>query len=73
LLQNLRGESPEKGIITAILAIAQSLNRRVVATGVETEAQGEILRQLNCKIVQGAWVSGLLSVEEMTAFIRDRV
>ena len=73
LLQNLREESPEKGIITAILAIAQSLNRRVVANGVETEAQGKILRQLKAKIVQGAWVSQPLSAQEMTAFIRDRL
>lgn len=40
-------------LITAIVAIAQSLDIKVVAEGVETMAQMELLRELGCDIGQG--------------------
>lgn len=81
LIRELKNPSQESGLIAAIVAIAGSLNLRVVAEGVETEAQVEILRQLlgqllgqpNRGVVQGHWVSQPLSAKEMTTFLRDRL
>ena len=40
-------------IITGIIALAKSLNLKVVAEGVEDAEQEAILRELNCDIMQG--------------------
>jgi EAL domain-containing protein (putative c-di-GMP-specific phosphodiesterase class I) len=40
-------------IITAIIAMAHSLNIKTIAEGVETEEQWKLLRNLRCDIIQG--------------------
>ena len=77
LIRDLKDQSQESGIVAAIVAIAGSLNLRIVAEGVETDAQVEILRHLmghlNRGVVQGNWVSQPLCAKEMTTFLRDRL
>lgn len=47
-------DSPEtRGLVTNIITLAKSLSLLVVAEGVETEAQAEVLRQLCCDELQG--------------------
>ena len=47
-------DDPDDGaIVTAIIAMARGLDLRVVAEGVETEGQAEILRLLECDLAQG--------------------
>ncbi|MFW5444355.1 MAG: EAL domain-containing protein [Methylococcaceae bacterium] len=43
----------ESSIVQAIVALANSLNKSVVAMGVEKEAQAVYLKQLNCHAMQG--------------------
>jgi predicted signal transduction protein with EAL and GGDEF domain/DNA-binding response OmpR family regulator len=40
-------------VVTAIIALARSLGLRVVAEGVETVQQMEVLRRLGCEVMQG--------------------
>lgn len=48
-------KDPQNGaIVTAILALARALNLRVVAEGVESQAQLRFLRGLRCDSVQGS-------------------
>ncbi|MGA2114334.1 MAG: EAL domain-containing protein [Bryobacteraceae bacterium] len=44
-------------IVQSILQLAQSLGRDVVAEGIETAEQAELLRQLGCGYGQGFWYS----------------
>ena len=52
-------ENSQKSVqlVALILGIAKTLNIRVVAEGVENEAQLKILKELGCTIVQGYYFS----------------
>ena len=50
---DLRDESPERTIVNAIVTMGHALGLRVVAEGVETELQRDILRRLKCDEMQG--------------------
>jgi diguanylate cyclase (GGDEF)-like protein/PAS domain S-box-containing protein len=46
-------DSNDASLVTAVIAVAHSLHLRVIAQGVETEAQVGLLRSLRCDEVQG--------------------
>lgn len=46
-------EGDNRLITTAIIQLASSLGMKVVAEGVESDAQSQVLRSLGCEIVQG--------------------
>jgi diguanylate cyclase (GGDEF)-like protein/PAS domain S-box-containing protein len=46
-------DTDDASVVTAVIAVAHSLGLRVVALGVETEAQVTLLRSLGCDEVQG--------------------
>ena len=56
-------------IITAVIAMAHALGMLVVAEGVETPAQLEILRTLGCDIAQGNYFSNPLTAPQLSARI----
>ncbi|MEA5535607.1 EAL domain-containing protein [Crocosphaera sp. XPORK-15E] len=68
-IRDLRGTSEELGIISAILAIGKGFNLRVVAEGVETQEQLEILQNLNCEEIQGYWFSRPLPTKDATELL----
>lgn len=55
-------------IVTTIISLAHSLGLKVVAEGVETEAQRNTLRLLKCDEIQGYLVSPPLSGERFEAW-----
>ena len=46
-------DADDASVVTAVIAVAHSLGLRVVAQGVESEAQVVLLRSLGCDEVQG--------------------
>jgi EAL domain-containing protein (putative c-di-GMP-specific phosphodiesterase class I) len=56
-------------IVGAILALAQSLNLRVLAEGVETPSQIEFLRARGCRVTQGYFFSKPVSPERFTELL----
>jgi EAL domain-containing protein (putative c-di-GMP-specific phosphodiesterase class I) len=54
----------DASVVTAVIAVAHSLDLRVVAQGVETEAQVTLLRSLGCDEVQGFLWSPPVPAEE---------
>lgn len=64
--------SPEAlAIAQAIIAIAHSLQLRVVAEGVETETQRTLLMVNHCDEIQGYFFSKPLSAADCTALLRQ--
>lgn len=53
----------------AVTLIAKSLNLELVAEGVETEAQLERLKHLNCDYIQGYYFSKPLSLKELFHYL----
>lgn len=66
-VKELRGEGEDATIVSAIVALARTLNLRVVAEGVETQAQLEFLTQLGCNTLQGYLLGKPESAEAITA------
>lgn len=51
--QNLKPDSSDKALCEAIIIMARKLNIRVIAEGVETAAQHNILKEMSCDFGQG--------------------
>ena len=58
-------------IDTAIIAMSHSLGLRVIAEGVETETQLEMLRAKSCHEVQGFLFAHPLAADEIPNFLRS--
>lgn len=57
-------------IIRAVLEIANVLDVKVVAEGIETKEQLEIFRSLGCQLLQGYYFGRPMPAEEMTALLQ---
>ncbi|EAZ87973.1 putative bifunctional diguanylate cyclase/phosphodiesterase, partial [Crocosphaera chwakensis] len=68
-IQNLQNNSKNTAIISAIIALGKSFDLRVVAEGVETLQQLELLQRLNCQEIQGFWFSRPLKSADATTFL----
>ena len=56
-IKDLDKDSDSIAIVEAIIAMAKSLNKTVVAEGVETVEQLNILKEIGCHIAQGYFIS----------------
>jgi EAL domain-containing protein (putative c-di-GMP-specific phosphodiesterase class I) len=59
----------DRAITTAIIAMADTLELKVVAEGVETQAQLDLLREWGCAEAQGTFFSGPLPLETFVEFL----
>ncbi len=65
-------DAEDCAIATAVVALARSLQMKVVAEGVETEAQAQFLRELGCQDMQGWLLSRALPAEELSVWLREQ-
>jgi diguanylate cyclase (GGDEF)-like protein/PAS domain S-box-containing protein len=68
-IEGLGIEQERSAIVEAIVGMAQALDLRTIAEGVENEVQLAELRRLGCGFAQGFLFSGPLPVREMTALL----
>ena len=52
-VRNLPYDADDRGIATAVISLGQKLNMKVIAEGVENDAQLEFLTRHNCDEIQG--------------------
>jgi EAL domain-containing protein (putative c-di-GMP-specific phosphodiesterase class I) len=71
-VRNSPSDSDDAAIAMLIISMAHSLNLSVVAEGVETEEQMQLLRSQECDVMQGYLVSRPVPGTEMTAMLAGR-
>lgn len=71
-VRELKNNQEDLAIISAILILGKGLNLEVVAEGVETEDQLNLLRDLKCEQMQGYFFSKPLKVSEATLFLQQK-
>lgn len=69
-IQKINGNSSSLAIVTSIITLGKSLGLEVIAEGVETQAQLDILKKLNCDLIQGYLISKPLDVEKCNKLLR---
>jgi predicted signal transduction protein with EAL and GGDEF domain/DNA-binding NarL/FixJ family response regulator len=68
------GITPQSSaVVTAIIALARALGLRVIAEGVETLRQMEVLHRLGCSLMQGFLFSKALPADELERWIAQTV
>jgi len=68
-VRDLTVDPDDEAIVTAIVAMAKSLNVDVVAEGIETEAQLQVLRKLGCPRGQGYHLARPMDASAATALL----
>ena len=68
-ISRLETDAGTLAIVTAVIRIGQSLGMTVVAEGVETAAQRDILRELGCHVVQGYFAGRPMDALALTAWV----
>ncbi len=69
-VRDIERDPDDAAIAVSTIALAHSLGVRVVAEGVETQAQFDMLREHGCDEVQGFFFSEPLPAEAATQFLR---
>ena len=71
-VRDLEVDPDDRAIASTILSMGRSLRLKVLAEGVETAEQYEILRGMGCELVQGYHFSRPLPPEQFVAFLEQR-
>jgi diguanylate cyclase (GGDEF)-like protein len=70
-ISDLPGDAGNRAITDAIIAMARTLHLTVIAEGVETRPQFDILRRLGCDEVQGYYFSEAVPFDAATRLLQD--
>jgi diguanylate cyclase (GGDEF)-like protein/PAS domain S-box-containing protein len=71
-IDDLPDDENDRAVARAVISLGRSLNLRVIAEGVETEAQVEFLRENNCDEAQGYYFSKPLAAGDIEAVLKAR-
>ncbi len=63
-VKDIVGNREDGAIARAVIAMAHSMNLKVIAEGVETEAQYQFLTEHGCEVIQGYIISKPVPVDE---------
>ena len=65
------GEIASEPIVRTLMTLAEAFDLRVVAEGVETQRQRDMLRQAGCRFAQGYFYSRAVSPGDLAAMFPD--
>ena len=62
----------DREIVSSIIQLGHGRGLEIVAEGVETRAQLDVLRALHCDYCQGNFLSGALRFDDLTTFVQNK-
>lgn len=68
-VMGLPGSQDEAAIVRTIIGMGNELGLRLIAEGIETEAQSEFLRDAGCQEAQGYFFAHPMSLEKLTTLL----
>lgn len=71
-IRNLKENSADAAIVKAVITMCEGLNLSIVAEGIETEEQGEIVKKFGCNFAQGFFYSKPLNKEHFEQLLLSR-
>jgi diguanylate cyclase (GGDEF)-like protein/PAS domain S-box-containing protein len=69
-VQNMSDHTPDVAIVQSISTMGKGLNMKVVAEGVETVEQLELLKQLGCDSAQGFLIERPMALDKMNTYLK---
>ena len=70
-VKDIPEDEEDVAIVKAVIALARSLNLRVIAEGVETQEQKEFLVKNGCSNIQGYLYAKPMPADEMEKMLRE--
>lgn len=64
-IQDISQDPSHQNIVKTIIALGENLNIKVIAEGVETSEQYDLLKQYRCSEVQGFWLGYPMSAADI--------
>ncbi|MFT2089392.1 putative bifunctional diguanylate cyclase/phosphodiesterase [Paraglaciecola sp. 2405UD69-4] len=72
-VSGMNDSSADMQIVSSTIAMVQKLGMQVVAEGIETSAQFKLLRELQCEIGQGYFISRPIPEKEVYSSLSDKL
>jgi len=69
-VNDITTNADDRAITSAVIALARSLSLSVVAEGVKTLAQSELLQALGCSVMQGCFYAKPMPAKEFEGLLR---
>lgn len=69
-IELLASSARDRALVQALIEMTGALGLDVIAEGVETEAQLDVLRALGCRYIQGYIAHRPMPPDELTAILR---
>ncbi|MFT5174482.1 MAG: putative signal transduction protein with EAL and GGDEF domain/PAS domain-containing protein [Gammaproteobacteria bacterium] len=66
-VRDILSDADDQAILAAIITMAHQLRLQIVAEGVESEAQSQLLRRMDCDLIQGYVITRPLPAEQYAA------
>ena len=70
-VKDITSDPEDAAIASSVISLAHSLRHSVIAEGVETEGQLNVLRRLNCDQIQGYYFSKPLPRDDLTRLLHE--
>ncbi len=72
-MKNLKQESNDLVLCEAIIVMAHKLGIKVIAEGIETEEQAQLLTRAGCDYGQGYFFSRPIPAREFSEFLEEKM